>query len=120
MAGQPEPLRLFDVGRLSHCETPTPPVSIRDTSVPIRDSHGPQTGADDEADDGVLRRAAEAARLAALARTALGQAIVDARAAGHSWRAIGIRTGIPYQTLHHGYARSAQGQALHVEQEVPQ
>jgi hypothetical protein len=47
-----------------------------------------------------LQRAAAWATLEAAARRELADAIAAAHAAGHSWRAIGSATGLPYQTLH--------------------
>jgi hypothetical protein len=110
MAGQPEPLRLFDVDgdadpRLSHDETTA--VSIRDTNVPIRDtvlvdgSTRPPHGADGL----MLQRVARAAAGVVIAGHVLNEAIAAARSDGCSWRAIGAATGLPYQTLHRRAAR---------------
>jgi hypothetical protein len=43
------------------------------------------------------------AELHGFAERAMRDAIVAARAAGHSWRAIGAHLDIPYQTLHRRY-----------------
>ena len=51
-------------------------------------------------DKRALREPVAAAILVVSARRVLSGAIDAVRAAGHSWRAIGIATGIPYQTLH--------------------
>lgn len=46
------------------------------------------------------------AELTRLADEALAQGISDAHAAGYSWREIGDRTGLPWQSLHRKYRRS--------------
>lgn len=48
----------------------------------------------------LLRAVAEAAKLESTARAHLDDAAAAARAAGHSWRELGIASGIPHQTLH--------------------
>jgi len=133
MATQPEPLRLFDPGRLD--DEPSPHeterrVADRDAPMPSRvrtrreasrskttpavpaDVHvgTPPDPSDIEThhrerrgpspDNDLLREAAEAARLVTLTTDALNAAITAARAAGRSWRELGIAAGIPFQTLH--------------------
>jgi hypothetical protein len=112
MAGRAEPLRLFDLadesgalasrgettaspsinGKRSEAspnETPTPAVQLRGTGVEA------------------LGRIAEAATLVCDAQRELDEAIEIARALGHTWRTIGVASGIPFQTLHRRHRHQA-------------
>jgi hypothetical protein len=93
-AAQPDPPRLFDldVSPPSQLETRHAPSHSR-TPEPLRDSQT-ETATDP------LQAVREAATLEAAARARLANAITTARAAGHSWRTLGIASGIPHQTLH--------------------
>lgn len=51
-----------------------------------------------------VARAALVAELARLADDCLPLAIAHARASGPSWRLLGARVGIPYQSLHRRFA----------------
>jgi hypothetical protein len=116
MAGQPDPLRLFDLddealatsqsetsASVSHGETARPPSQIETsrgasqagTRALARDNWSPK-GQDADA----LKRAGAAAVGAEAAQWALDKAIAAARSAGASWRRIGAATGLPYQTVH--------------------
>jgi hypothetical protein len=98
----PEPLRLFELLDAAEPSPSRPATRSRPSRSETRSSPPSQTetvtGRDDDHD--VLRAAADAATLVATSHQNLDRAIGAARAAGHSWRAIGIVTGIPYQTLH--------------------
>jgi len=125
MAGQPDPLRLFDLDdeavapsqaetntSLSHAETARPPSQIETsrgasqagTRAHTRDSWSPE-GHDTDA----LKRAGAAAVGAEAAQWALDEAIAAARSAGASWRRIGAATGLPYQTVHRRSSRTVTG-----------
>src|SRR2546425_537697 len=115
MADRPEPLRLFDPdpaagAHASQPETTTQP-SRSETQTP---SSRPDTD-DRRPDHELLRAAAESAKLESNARMRLDTAVETARAAGHSWRALGIATGIPHQTLHR---RSRQAGSQPLEEEA--
>jgi hypothetical protein len=107
MADRPEPLRLFDLDwapptQVSARRTAQtkPPSRIQTRRIPsVSQTEAPPVPKPDT-DDQVLQVLAERARLVAETRRHLDEAIDAARAAGHSWRTIGIRTGIPHQTLH--------------------
>jgi len=99
VTGGPEPLRPFDpdgeepAARARASSTATPAVPSTVETPPC------STGDASERTD-LLRYVAEAARMEASAREGFDAAVEAARAAGHSWRTLGIATGIPHQTLH--------------------
>jgi len=120
VATQPEAQRLFEPGSLdgthpSQGQT-EPSVTDRDTAVPGSTQREPSRTATtrsvsatkpiarhsvDQGDRAeLLRSASTEATLVRTATEALADALRAARAAGCSWREIGIATGIPYQTLH--------------------
>jgi hypothetical protein len=120
VAARPEAPRLFDLepcgptsdpgivtgpsrsgtqGSLSGSDTPAPPAS-RDETATANDP---------------LQAVRDAAKMEAAARDRLDQAIAIARAAGHSWRALGIASGTPYQTLHRNH-KGADGRRRVVEE----
>ena len=111
MATPPEPLRLFDLDPLmvlvAPAETP-PTASQAETSL---SGVAPENLRDVDRDGPALRDAVVAAILVNDARRALSEAVAAARVAGHSWRAIGIATGIPYQTLHRNRRQPADRDA---------
>jgi len=103
VASPPEPLRLFDPDQ-GGVEVPSRPasaaVSVRRTRrQPSVDRTEAPTVRDRDTGE-LLRRVAERAKLLDEARCLLDEAIGAARAAGHSWRTIGIHARIPDQTLH--------------------
>lgn len=125
IADRPEPLRLFDLadnaeGDASEPETARRPSRNETLSRASRTERtarpsdpetrpGPshlQTASRKDETAPItaefLRQAADAATMEEIAQQALAGAVVAARDAGHSWRAIGIATGIPHQnqTLH--------------------
>jgi len=105
MTQPPEALRLFDVdasqATSSRRTADGRPPSRKQTPVILSAQEATAERVQEtDNDDNVLHALAEQARLVADARRRLDEAIDAARAAGHSWRAIGIHTGIPYQTLH--------------------
>ena len=73
---------------------------VSPVETPLSSPSHVETGNCGEPADDALRAAGKAAKLVAAAHHDLDRAVEAARAAGHSWRAIGIVTGIPYQTLH--------------------
>jgi hypothetical protein len=107
MIQPPEPLRLFDLDGAPPTQVSArrtaqtkPPSGIQTRRSPsVRETEAPPVPKPDTADQ-VLQTLAERATLVADARRRLDEAIDAARAAGHSWRTIGIATGIPHQTLH--------------------
>ena len=52
-----------------------------------------------------LKQANLLTQLAEIAHQALGEAIVDANGAGHTWRAIGAHLNVPHQTLYRRYGK---------------
>ena len=52
-----------------------------------------------------LRRVAEAARLVSQAKVRFVSAVIAARSAGCSWRAIGTASGVPHQSLHRRFTK---------------
>ena len=94
------PSHAQDARTVSRSRYPVPPSQIRDTAM--------ATLVDVVARAAVERDALERANLLIDAvqagEAALKQAIVDAHAAGHSWRALSARLKVPYQTLHRRYA----------------
>ena len=103
MAETPEPLRLFDPGPAAGGEaaanagmvasTVRTPCSVSATRTRTEAVQVPDI-------EELLRAVAERATMWAEARRLLEEAIDAARAAGHSWRTIGIHAQIPHQTLH--------------------
>ena len=138
MAGQPEPLRLFDIVEAiddkasqpetvrcpSRKKTPStrsttaPPSSLETSSAPsdveTADAGGVTTSVTAEC----LRQVGDAATMEEAAKRALVGAISAARSAGCTWRAIGIATGIPYQTLHRRSARLGPGVTIEGDADV--
>jgi hypothetical protein len=120
MATQPEALRLFDPEGLDNKPSqPGTEHSVADHDAPmlsrVRTRRAPRSETTSPppysepptrklADHGdraeCLREASEEATLVRTATEALAAAVCAARAAGCSWREIGIATGIPHQTLH--------------------
>ena len=60
-----------------------------------------------------LRQAKLLTQLAEIAHKALGEAIVDANAAGHTWRAIGAHLNVAHQTLYRRYSKRASSAKSH-------
>ena len=115
MADRPEALRLFALEPRSDAQTDAPSqretasaasrsetISPSRTETPARPASNRKT----EPDDHPLQAVSEAAKLEAAARARLADAIAAALVAGHSWRALGIASGIPHQTLHRRFRRS--------------
>jgi len=100
MATPPEPLRLFDDGPALNGSQPETPSTVSRQETSENRTHHLADVCDLDRGAQALRAAADGAILVNDARQALNEAIDAARAAGHSWRTIGIATGIPYQTLH--------------------
>ena len=107
MAEQPEAPRLFDL----EASARRPPARAETVNTPSRsETVGPASRTEtpslpashDETPTQTdpLQAVRESAKLEAAARARLAVAIATARAAGHSWRALGVASGTPYQTLH--------------------
>ena len=103
VAATPEPLRLFDPGpaagggaAANAGMVASPPRTPRPLSATRTGTEAVQVSDIGE----VLRAVAERATMWAEARRLLDEAVDAARAAGHSWRTIGIHAQIPHQTLH--------------------
>lgn len=131
MAGRPKPPRLFDLGEgkddnPSHAETVRRPYpNMTPSTAPLTETSARRSNREmgpgsyvETADAGAvkalvtvecLRQASDAATMEEAAKRSLAGAIVAARSAGCTWRAIGIATGIPYQTLHRRSARPGPG-----------
>lgn len=105
-ADQPEVLRLFDLDDEAADPRRTSQVETRRTKSPNETRRPSQIATRTEivsigdAGAGVLQRVGEAGRMIVEAQRHFDEAIDAARAAGHSWRTIGIEAGIPFQTLH--------------------
>ena len=111
MAGPPEPRRLFEVGAelvgLASPSETNKAASRNETSrLPCPNETRDKVGPERDTDVEVLHRVAEGATLLAETQRQFDAAINAARAAGHSWRTIGILAGIPYQTLHRRSCRN--------------
>ena len=106
MADRPETLRLFDLGPQEVMPASSRPettrVSRSEMPEPSQSVTGPQGNAGME---NPLRAIGEAATMVTNADRQLAAAIQAARAAGRSWREIGIAAGVPYQTLHRRYRK---------------
>mgnify|MGYP001208125652 CR=1 FL=1 len=91
---QPEPRTLFNLD----ADGVSQPETLRGPSQGGTPAPPAQVAAAEETDP--LHAVREAATMEAAARTRLVDAITAARTAGHSWRTLGIESGIPHQTLH--------------------
>jgi hypothetical protein len=61
-----------------------------------------------QAAPGHVPRLAALAELNRLVEAALAHAVIDAHQAGHPWRELGSLAGLPWQSLHRKYRRSAR------------
>jgi hypothetical protein len=107
VAEQPEAPRLFDVESWvgespSHRETVSAPSrsETEPPTAPTETSSLPVSHDETPTETDPLQTVHEAAKLEAAARARLADAVATARAAGHSWRALGVASGTPHQTLH--------------------
>jgi hypothetical protein len=115
VADRPEALRLFDLEPRSDSQTDASSqretasaASRSETISPSRTETPAVLASHDETptETHPLQSVSEAAKLEAAARARLADAVAAALVAGHSWRALGIASGIPHQTLHRRFRRS--------------
>jgi hypothetical protein len=103
MADRPEPLRLFDPdpqGDETRSSQPKTGAELSPSETRQVPSRSETRSNWQEGQENPLHAVAEAATMVGNADRHLDAAIEAARAAGRSWREIGIASGVPYQTLH--------------------